>query len=155
MQMAKDFWHPWQRCVSNLYQETLFGPGSVGVSFLRRVGSATQRLRIFKHKLNTSRGNSGSIGTYAPPAFKIPSNPITISIERSAEIPTNTSESTHYVPLNRMLIDWHVGSIPGKSGTYRHEDNRDGVRRTLHLRFKRSGQESLRSIIDLCIIPLH
>ena len=43
---------------------------------------------------NRSRGYVGSNGTYAPPAFNTPSNPTTISTDRSTQIPTKTSGPT-------------------------------------------------------------
>ncbi|GCL40070.1 hypothetical protein SR1949_52040 [Sphaerospermopsis reniformis] len=45
-------------------------------------------------KLKRSVGYSGSRGTYAPPALSMPNNPITISRERSTQIPTNVSVFT-------------------------------------------------------------
>src|SRR5262249_24566027 len=43
---------------------------------------------------NRSGGYAGSSGTYAPPAFTMPSTPTTISSERSAQIPAGISGPT-------------------------------------------------------------
>ena len=44
--------------------------------------------------LKRSAGYVGSSGTYAPPAFRIPSNPTIISTLRPTQIPTRTSART-------------------------------------------------------------
>src|SRR6266542_4250434 len=41
-----------------------------------------------------SAGNAGSSGTYAPPAFRMPSSPTSIALERSVQIATRESRRT-------------------------------------------------------------
>ena len=58
----------------------------------RRRCTVTRTGARLSSSMNASRagGYVGSSGTYAPPAFRMPSRPTIVSIERSMQIPTGT-----------------------------------------------------------------
>ena len=56
--------------------------------------SSTGAWASFSMKARRSFGYAGSRGTNAPPALRMPSNPMTISNERSTQMATSTSGPT-------------------------------------------------------------
>ena len=56
--------------------------------------NSTGTCASFSMKARRSCGYAGSKGTYAPPALRMPSNPMTISNERSRQMATGTSGPT-------------------------------------------------------------